>query len=288
MSENDTLQQAYQLIRSGEKTEAVKLLLPIVRADPDNADAWWLLANAVDKSDQAKRALQQVLKIRPNDQRARRFLEQLGGTPPPSRMPPPTTFDEEASFTTSGAPPVYRDDSADDGAPTAEQDVWANAFAANDADAPSQLPAQPRAVDPDLNFDEDPLAPDKPTVPLPPRRPAPPAGGQRRSPSSLQPAGRGRERAQASRPPARAQPSTRAGRVRRPEQKPQRRQSARPPAPLKVEEFAEDPFAPNSTALTPRRSLGEQIVTILIAVLLLALLILAVVLILNNSVGSTS
>jgi hypothetical protein len=275
MSENDTLQQAYQLIRSGEKTQAVKLLLPIVRADPDNADAWWLLANAVDKSDQAKRALQQVLKIRPNDQRARRFLEQLGGSPPPIRTPPPTTFDEDAPFTTSGAPAVYRNDSADDDeAPTAERDVWANAFAANDADAPSRPPAQRRAVDPDLNFDEDPFAPDKPTAPLPARKSPPPAGGQRRSPSS--------------RPPARSQQPARAGGARRPGRGQQRRRPARPIALPGVEEFTEDPFAPDSAVLKPRRSVGEQIVTILIAVLLLALIILAVVLTLNNSVGSTS
>lgn len=285
MSEKDKLQQAYQLIRSGEKTEAVKLLLPIVRADPENADAWWLLANAVDKSDQARRALQQVLKVRPNDQRARRFLEQLGGTPPPARTaPPPTTFDEDVPFTTSSAPAVYEDDPFADDLPPVEEDVWEDPFAsdASDrADAASRPSGASRKVDPDLDFDEDPFAPDKPTAPMPPaRRAAQPAQRQSRSQTSRQPA-----RAQGSRGAARggqgrSQPS---GRAQASRQRGGQRRPARPIALPGVEEFAEDPFAPDSKVLQPRRSIGLP--TILISALLLGLIVVAIILALGGALS---
>ena len=290
MSETDKLQQAYQLIRSGEKTEAVKLLLPIVRADPDNADAWWLLANAVEKSDQAKRALQQVLKVRPNDQRARRFLEQLGGTPPSTRTPsPPTTFDEDVLFTTSGAPAVYEDDPFDDDLPPIEDDVWEDPFALDDSDesdAAFRPPGASRPVDPDLNFDEDPFAPDKPVVPPP----APPAKRQSNSQTSRQPANarqpaKRQGRSQTSRQPANARQPARGGGARR--QGGGQRRPAKPIALPGVEEFAEDPFAPDSV-LKPRRSIGELLIAgLLLALLLLALIAFAVFSIVNNVAGST-
>ncbi|PJF23638.1 MAG: hypothetical protein CUN53_21875, partial [Phototrophicales bacterium] len=99
------------------------------------------------------RALQQVLKVRPNDQRARRFLEQLGGTPPSTRtQTPPTTFDQDVPFTTSGAPPVYEDDPFTDDLPPSEDDVWKDPFASDDsdrADAAFRPPGMSRKVDPD-------------------------------------------------------------------------------------------------------------------------------------------
>lgn len=74
---SDRLREAYQLIREGNKPQAVRILVPIVRAEPDNADAWWLLANAVEKDDQKERALRQVLKLRPGDEAAQRMLDRL-------------------------------------------------------------------------------------------------------------------------------------------------------------------------------------------------------------------
>lgn len=59
--------------------QAAALLVPIVRAEKDNADAWWLLANAVENPEQARRALEQVLRLRPDDERARRMLDKITG-----------------------------------------------------------------------------------------------------------------------------------------------------------------------------------------------------------------
>jgi hypothetical protein len=77
---SELLQQAYRLIREGNKPEAVRLLTPIVRAEPLNADAWWLLANALDNPDQKRKALEQVLKLRPNDDAAQRMYDRLQPT----------------------------------------------------------------------------------------------------------------------------------------------------------------------------------------------------------------
>ena len=88
MSVHDQLQQAYQYIRAGSRQEAVQILMPILRANPANADAWWLLANAVTDPNQQKRALEEVLKLRPTDERARKMLNQVAPPPPPSN-----TFD---------------------------------------------------------------------------------------------------------------------------------------------------------------------------------------------------
>lgn len=78
MSTSDQLQQAYRLIRDGNKTQAMAIIVPIVRAEPNNADAWWLLANAVSEVDQQRRALEQVLRLRPNDDKARQMMERIG------------------------------------------------------------------------------------------------------------------------------------------------------------------------------------------------------------------
>ena len=74
---SEPLQVAYRLIREGNKQEAVRILTPIVRADPQNADAWWLLANAVDNPEQKRRALERVLRLRPEDERAQRMYSSL-------------------------------------------------------------------------------------------------------------------------------------------------------------------------------------------------------------------
>jgi hypothetical protein len=185
------------------------------------------------------------------------------------------TFDEDVPFTTSGTPAVYEDDPFDDDLPPIEEDVWEDPFALDDSDksdAAVRTPGASRPVDPDLNFDEDPFAPDKPLVPPPTRPSAPPAKRQGRSQTSRQPAGRQGQRQQ----PTRSQ-------SRQPAKRGQRR-PARPIVLPGVEEFAEDPFAPDSAVLKPRSSIGLP--TILIIIVLLALIIVAIVLVLNNQAGS--
>ena len=83
----DTRQQlvkAFDLIKKDQTEEATALLKPIVAAEPDNKDAWWLMANAAGEPRDARRALVNVLKIDPAHAKARDLLDKLNEQFPPS------------------------------------------------------------------------------------------------------------------------------------------------------------------------------------------------------------
>jgi hypothetical protein len=112
---SEPLQEAYRLIREGSPQEAVRILVPLVRADPLNADAWWLLANAVENREQKRQALERVLKLRPGDDAAQKMLDKLVGASVPAKaprtsraaaVPAPAEGDEE--FTDVDALPIGR------------------------------------------------------------------------------------------------------------------------------------------------------------------------------------
>ncbi|MGJ3240386.1 MAG: tetratricopeptide repeat protein [Anaerolineae bacterium] len=78
------LQRAYQLIQAGNRQEAIALLEPIIRANRDNEDAWWLLANATDEPIAKRNALNNVLRLSEQDNRlskAQALLQQLDQDP---------------------------------------------------------------------------------------------------------------------------------------------------------------------------------------------------------------
>jgi hypothetical protein len=77
------LGQAFELIRQDKMAEAIAILKPITEAEPQNADAWWLLANAHSEARDARRALVTVLTINPNHTKARELLEKLNDLYPP-------------------------------------------------------------------------------------------------------------------------------------------------------------------------------------------------------------
>ena len=73
------LQQAYQLIKSGQLAQALEILQPIVLADRNNADAWWLIANASTDPVKQREALETVVRLRPDHQQAQQKLAELKG-----------------------------------------------------------------------------------------------------------------------------------------------------------------------------------------------------------------
>lgn len=77
MNHTENLKQAYQLIKAGKKEAAIELLRPICKADPNNADAWWLLANALTEPRQIYTALQRLLMIDPFHEQAQTKLDSL-------------------------------------------------------------------------------------------------------------------------------------------------------------------------------------------------------------------
>lgn len=76
------LDEAYQLIKAGRKQEAISLVEPLIRADRNNEDAWWLLANATDDPAAKRNALNNVLRIGSTptrEDKARQMLDILEG-----------------------------------------------------------------------------------------------------------------------------------------------------------------------------------------------------------------
>ncbi len=80
-------QQAIDAYRSGDKVTARRILSQVVRQEPGNARAWYLLSQVVDQSDQAVFCLKKVLEIDPSNGQALERLERL--QPPPARPVPP-------------------------------------------------------------------------------------------------------------------------------------------------------------------------------------------------------
>ncbi len=86
-STRQQLQQAYDLIKANRKSEAQALLMPILKADEDNANAWWLLANALSDPAEIREALEYVLRLRPGDAKAQKMLNDLNARSPADEFP---------------------------------------------------------------------------------------------------------------------------------------------------------------------------------------------------------
>jgi predicted Zn-dependent protease len=76
-----TLQQALQYIKAGDKPAAIDSIKAVLQADKTNVDAWFVLANAIDDPAQQIKALQNALKIQPDYHRARVMLDNLQSQP---------------------------------------------------------------------------------------------------------------------------------------------------------------------------------------------------------------
>lgn len=88
----EQLQSAYRFVQQGQYLEAQKILLPMVRQNPANADAWWLLATSYTTDPaRALYALEQMMRLRPDDSRARDMLDRLRSSGISSRSPFDTT-----------------------------------------------------------------------------------------------------------------------------------------------------------------------------------------------------
>ncbi len=78
------LKQAANFIRGGDTKSARGILIPLLREDPDNGQAWFMLSYAVPRLDKQIYALQQTLRVDPTNEKAQRRLAKLGGEAPPT------------------------------------------------------------------------------------------------------------------------------------------------------------------------------------------------------------
>ncbi len=105
------LMRAYELIEAGRLDEARSILSPILAANKNNPDAWWIYSHAVTDPLAAKDALDNVLRLDPQYPGARELhgqvVDQIGGkgefapTPKPAPVvaPKPAAASDEPSFT---------------------------------------------------------------------------------------------------------------------------------------------------------------------------------------------
>jgi len=100
------MQRAYTLIKEKRYPEARDILMPITRNEPQNADAWWLLANAQTDPNAARDALNILLRLNPDDQRGRQRLDQLNQQHPPAAR---SVFEDVPGAFADDSPSPLRD-----------------------------------------------------------------------------------------------------------------------------------------------------------------------------------
>ena len=74
---SDKLQEAIKAIKAGNKAAGKRLLIEVLKVDRRNEAAWLWMTNVVDDKDERKKCLQNVLKINPQNEAAKRGLALL-------------------------------------------------------------------------------------------------------------------------------------------------------------------------------------------------------------------
>jgi peroxiredoxin len=75
----NTLQQAEQLLKSGNRQAALPILTEYLRQNPGSERAWWMLSFAINDSGKQQECVKRVLQINPQNSAARARLEKLNG-----------------------------------------------------------------------------------------------------------------------------------------------------------------------------------------------------------------
>jgi hypothetical protein len=83
MAESETiLRLGIEAAREGNREEARNLFSLLTRQEPDNVQAWLWLAGVAEGPDQRRAALEQVVRLEPDNEMALKGLQAMGVTPP--------------------------------------------------------------------------------------------------------------------------------------------------------------------------------------------------------------
>lgn len=96
-----TLQEAIAAVRRGETERAQLLTAEVIRDNPDDANAWYLLSQLVDSDTRRAAYLSKVLALDPTHERAR---ADLGARPTEDAPQPVTEFTPPATEAVAVAP----------------------------------------------------------------------------------------------------------------------------------------------------------------------------------------
>jgi len=78
MDSTETLQKIIELHRANKQKQALEMLAQLISEQPDNEEAWLVLGYLMDEPQKKNYAFQQVLKLNPKNERAKKQLEKLG------------------------------------------------------------------------------------------------------------------------------------------------------------------------------------------------------------------
>ncbi len=73
----EQVQRAYDLFKTGRRTEALHVLQQVILMDDKNVNAWWLMAHITQTPADQRVALDHVLRLNPNHAKAQKMLKQL-------------------------------------------------------------------------------------------------------------------------------------------------------------------------------------------------------------------
>jgi cytochrome c-type biogenesis protein CcmH/NrfG len=114
---NEKLQEAISAARSGQKTEAQQLLAEVLKDDPNETQAWFLLSNLVDSKQKKAAYLSKVLALEPDHEMAQTMLGRLQEEAEPvsgaETVVEPEIMLEEAADEAEPAPVVVSANTAD-------------------------------------------------------------------------------------------------------------------------------------------------------------------------------
>lgn len=98
MSQNPSeIDVALECIRAGDKKKAQQILIPIVKKEPDNARAWFVLSQVVETTERERYCLEEVLRVNPESQQAKRRLQEIVPSQLDMKVRPTTTYTSESS-----------------------------------------------------------------------------------------------------------------------------------------------------------------------------------------------
>lgn len=93
-STREQLRRAYDHIKGDRKMSAIQILRVVLEADPNNADAWWLMANAVDDPAEQRAAVEKTIALNPSHAQANERLAAIKSSEEFQFEQPETSFAE--------------------------------------------------------------------------------------------------------------------------------------------------------------------------------------------------
>ncbi len=100
---NTKLQQAIAATRDGDKQQAQRLLAELLKENPQDAQAWFLLSHLVESESKQVAYLSKVLTLQPTHEKAKQRLAQLTSAVP---VPPAVTLPPAAEMEKMVTPPA--------------------------------------------------------------------------------------------------------------------------------------------------------------------------------------